>query len=52
MIYTLMKRMIARGGYDRAEFAAKIAVFRQAGRLTEEECAVLTALMAQKSGER
>lgn len=52
MIYTLMKRMIARGGYDRAELAAKMEVFRQAGRLTEEECAALTALMAQKSGER
>lgn len=45
MAYNLMKRIITRGGYDRAATLDKLDAFLAADRLTTEQYQELIALM-------
>lgn len=45
MAYNLMKRIISRGGYDRAETMDKLDAFLAADRITAEQYKELVAMM-------
>ena len=45
MAYSIMKRIIARGGYDRASTMDKLDAFLAADRLTVEEYRELVGMM-------
>jgi hypothetical protein len=45
-IYDVIKRMIARGGYDAADLQNKMDVFMLYGRMTVEQYDELMALMS------
>jgi len=47
MAYKLMKRIIERGGYDKADVLDKLDTFYAAGRLTKAEYEELVALVRQ-----
>ncbi len=48
MAYKLMKRIIERGGYDRAATMDKLDAFLAADRLTAEEYKELLAMMGNE----
>lgn len=48
MAYKLMKRIIERGGYDRAATIDKLDAFLAADRLTAEEYKELLAMMGNE----
>lgn len=48
MAYRLMKRIIERGGYDRAATMDKLDAFLAADRITTEEYQELVALMGNE----
>lgn len=50
-MYKLMKRIILRGGYDRAATEAKLTAFLEAGSLTQAEYDELSALMEETTDE-
>ena len=47
MIYTLLKNKITRGTYDREDLKNKMDTYLLFGRITEEQYAELTGLMAR-----
>lgn len=50
MTYRLVKRIIAKGNYDKDELMDKLDVFLLAGRITDEQYKELTEMM--KDGEQ
>ena len=48
MAYKLMKRILSRGGYDRAATMDKLDAFLAADRLTAEEYKELLAMMGNE----
>ncbi len=45
MAYNVMKRIIERGGYDKADVMDKLDTFYAAGRMTTEQYNELTAMV-------
>lgn len=44
-VYTLMKRIIERGDYDKVEMTKKLGVYLQVGRITQEQFDEIVELM-------
>ena len=51
MIYTLLKRMITTGNYEKEDMQNKLDVFFAVNRITEEQYLELTELINSKSAE-
>ena len=51
MIYTLLKRMIVTGNYEKDDMQNKLDVFFAVNRITEEQYLELTNLINSKSAE-
>ena len=51
MIYTLLKRMIVTGNYEKGDMQNKLDVFFAVNRITEEQYLELTELINSKSAE-
>ena len=51
MIYTLLKRMITTGNYEKEDMQNKLDIFFAVNRITEEQYLELTELINSKSAE-
>lgn len=51
MTYTLLKRIIERGGYDRSDILEKMDVFLLNNRITIEQYNELLAMMPENEAE-
>ena len=51
MIYTILKRMITTGNYEKDDMQNKLDVFFAVNRITEEQYLELTNLINSKSAE-
>ena len=51
MIYTLLKRMITTGNYEKEDMQNKLDVFFAVNRITEEQYLELTELINSKEAE-
>lgn len=51
MIYTLLKRMITKGNYEKEDMQNKLDIFFAVNRITEEQYLELTELINSKEAE-